>query len=143
MNILDDDIDYQILPVVNFKYYNSDDFVITLGLKAKKAKIYGSGDVDPTLFPPLISREYKDDVSDIMLVPGFEKHFLASNILDIYVGLRVPLGYRKDVLIDNIEYSLTASLDYQIQLACNQIYQDHIFHQAIPSFLHILHRQGS
>lgn len=93
------------LPLITFKYYNADDFVITLGLKADSYRKTFKGDVNPEFNANRISSKYTKTVeSEYMLVPGFEKHFITSNILDVYVAGRLPLGVVTDINIKNEDY---------------------------------------
>ena len=104
-NILDQDKEYKTLPIFAFKYYRSDLFVYTLGLKGSKDKTLAKGEIDPAVDPSNLKlKEFVSTESEFMIVPGFEKHFMSSNILDVYVGLKVPLGTVRDLKEDNEEY---------------------------------------
>ncbi|MCK4662230.1 MAG: hypothetical protein KAT68_05155 [Bacteroidales bacterium] len=105
-DFFDEDKDFEALPIVTFKYYNSDDLVITFGIKEKNEKVVRTGDIDPIVDGGLLTlKEYKKVESEFMIVPGVEKHFLGSNILDVYIGACVPLGLVRDVLIDKENYT--------------------------------------
>lgn len=96
---------FENLPLITIKYYSSDDFVLTLGVKADSYRKTFKGDVDPILNEDRISSKYTKTVeSEYMLVPGIEKHFLTSNILDVYVAGRIPLGVVTDINIKNEDY---------------------------------------
>lgn len=96
---------FENLPLITFKYYNADDFVLTLGLKADVSRKTFKGDVDPKLDANRISSKYTKTVeSEYMLVPGFEKHFVTSNILDVYFAGRLPMGVVTDINIKNEDY---------------------------------------
>ncbi len=99
-----DSNDYETLPVVNIKYYLMNDFVITGGVKWNRETEVVKGDVDPNLSPGITFNETKKITSRFMLVPGVEKHFVSSNILDIYVGGRVPLGIATDIAQNDQEF---------------------------------------
>lgn len=103
--IFDKTQDYTTMPIVSFKYYQADDLVITIGIKSTKSKRVSYGEADSLLND---LRMKKNDMRDIenkfMIVPGIEKHFLSSNIFDVYCGARIPLGYVKDVNENNIEF---------------------------------------
>lgn len=93
------------LPLITMKYYSSDDFAFTFGIKGESYRKTYKGDVDAAFNANRISSKYtKTNESEYMIVPGVEKHFLASNILDVYVAGRLPLGLVTDVNIKNEDY---------------------------------------
>ncbi len=100
-----DSIEYQTLPITTFKYYFTDDLVFSLGVKHKRKKLLIEGDMNPD--EPFNSnqtyRKYKEISTEFMIVPGVEKHFLPSNIFDVYVGGRIPIGVVNDVLENDYE----------------------------------------
>jgi hypothetical protein len=104
-NWQNDSIEYETLPITTFKYYSSDDLVFTLGLKYKRKKLHIEGDLDPDnpANLGLVSRKEREVSTEFMVVPGVEKHFLSSNIFDVYVGGRVPLGIVSDIDESNWE----------------------------------------
>ncbi len=96
---------FENLPLITIKYYSSDDFVLTLGVKADSYRKTFKGDVAPEFNANRISSKYTKTVeSEYMFVPGVEKHFLNSNILDVYVAGRIPLGVVTDINIKNEDY---------------------------------------
>lgn len=104
-NIMDDDKEYKTLPIASFKFYKTDKFVITIGVKGSKDKKLAKGEIDPAVDPStLVLKEFVTTESEFMIVPGFEKHFMSSNILDVYVGLKIPLGTVRDLKENNEEH---------------------------------------
>lgn len=101
--ILDSNTDYEALPIFSLKYYTTNDLVFTLGIKSSKEKVSLSGELTGDFLANggIIERKIKSVESDIQLVPGIEKHFVQSNILDVYLGARVPLGLRRELLVNN------------------------------------------
>jgi len=96
-SIFSDDIDYETTPIVNFKFYTTDKFVVLAGVKFDQTKRIISGNIDPVVDGNgLKASESKSVETNFMLALGFERHFLSSNILDIYVGARVPVGNVRD-----------------------------------------------
>lgn len=93
MDILDDNKDFEVLPVVALKYYYSNESVFSVALKSKKEKINMNG----TFYTPSDDFKYVNNQTQFMVVPGYEKHFGPANILDIYIGARVPIGWEKDI----------------------------------------------
>lgn len=101
-----DSIEYQTLPITTFKYYFMDDLVFTLGIKHKRKKLVISGDMNherPFNTSNYTYRKHKEITTEFMIVPGAEKHFLSSNIFDVYVGGRIPIGIVNDVLQNDVE----------------------------------------
>jgi hypothetical protein len=102
--LLDDSLSYEALPVINMKYYLSDENVFTLGIKWNKSKVVYGGTIDTLVNGGVTSLlEHKSVQAELLIVPGFEKHFLPTNILDAYVGIRVPLGMVRDITENNNE----------------------------------------
>jgi len=92
-NILDQNKDFEALPIVTLKYYDTNKTVYTLGLKTNKDKTVLKGE-ELTSGDEL---EYKGLNSEFLIVPGIEKHFGQANILDVFVGARVPLGLQREL----------------------------------------------
>ncbi len=120
-NIVDDwqsdSIEYQTLPITTFKYYFMDDLVFTLGIKHKRKKLLIEGDMDPERPFNILDYTYrkrKEVNTEFMLAPGVEKHFLPTNIFDVYVGARVPFGIVNDVLENDVEID-GGDYSYQLQ----------------------------
>ncbi len=85
------------IPLISLKYYLADDIVISLGMKSMKSSRKISGDLDQTLNGGTASHYEKNNITTKnYLKIGVEKHFLASNILDPYIGVGIPLGYWKE-----------------------------------------------
>jgi len=94
-DILDPNKDFETLPIVSIKYYSSNTNVFTVSLKTSKEKINITGVYDAV---PADDFKYLSNESQFMLVPGFERHFGHNNILDVFVGARVPFGLDKNIL---------------------------------------------
>lgn len=92
-DIFDQNKDFEALPIVTLKYYNTNNTVYTIGLKTNKEKTVLKG----TLSSPSEELEYKSLNSELMIVPGIEKHFGQTNILDVFVGLRAPFGIQREI----------------------------------------------
>lgn len=82
------------LPLINFKYMPTNKMELRIGLDSfsegsNKAGEINSGEegVDPVKF-----RNHDYNV-DVMLYPGVAYHFNSKNILDVYVGAELPLGF--------------------------------------------------
>lgn len=100
-DILDDNKDFEALPIVTLKYYNSSKTVYTIAFKTNKEKLSMKGTFDNAANDDF---KYVSNLSHFMIVPGFEQHFGQGNILDIYGGMRVPVGLERD----NSKYAVGA-----------------------------------
>lgn len=111
--------------LLTYKFYKTDDLVIRAGIRlqnknltqkgtaADSSAVYTPGSTTTTTNSPfpLTSgavgfSEYKSKTVERMweIVPGVEKHFLASNIFDAYVGADLYLGFGSDKTISNVDY---------------------------------------
>lgn len=105
--------------VLTYKYYNSDDIVIRLGLRLQNKNMTSKGTkLDSVAFftyspynsAPLTQfngmSEFKMRTVERMweIVPGVEKHFLASNFFDAYVGADLYLGFGADKNVSEFSY---------------------------------------
>ncbi len=89
---------FETLPIVSVRYYIMNDLVVTGGVKWNADRTIVKGDVDSDISIGTTSfYEDRDITSRFMLSPGIEKHFMSSNILDVYVGGRLPLGVVTDI----------------------------------------------
>ena len=89
---------FEMLPIVSVRYYIMNDLVITGGVKWSADRTIVKGDVDPDIsIGTTTFYENRDITSSFMLSPGIEKHFMSSNILDVYIGGRLPLGVVTDI----------------------------------------------
>lgn len=85
-----DEFDARGLPLINFKYYKSNKIEYRLGiqLSGKSTKIKGTENTNA-------AKEIKDleSVSYNRFSLGTAYHYAPSNLLDIYTGVYVPLGW--------------------------------------------------
>ncbi|MCW3072830.1 MAG: hypothetical protein JWO44_2720 [Bacteroidetes bacterium] len=101
--------------VLTYKWYKTDDMVIRFGfrlmnenLTVKGTGLDSSAQYNPNLVtPPFagvkdVKRKEKKRMYEI--VPGVEKHFLASNIFDAYAGADLYLGFGRDMTTSNFDY---------------------------------------
>ncbi len=102
----DNDLDYNGLPIVSIKYYKTDNNVWRIGFQTSTTNTVESGTVDPTINGgTLTEKKLIDNFSRFTMYPGYEHHFTSSNIMDIYMGLLVPLGWDREKYIDNESYT--------------------------------------
>ncbi len=80
------------LPMVNVKYYKTDDIEWRLGIQMANEKSRLVGEPDTTL--PIIGNQ-KELLSESVfrLTPAITKHFSKKNIMDVYMGGGVALGW--------------------------------------------------
>ncbi|MDF2448512.1 MAG: hypothetical protein K0R26_1016 [Bacteroidota bacterium] len=107
--------------ILTYKYYKTDDLVIRAGLRLKNnnSTLKGTGlDSSAQYNPHAVTSgtaaagsyanlsDVKNKTVERMweFVPGVEKHFLASNIFDAYVGADLYLGFGSDRTTNNFTY---------------------------------------
>ena len=87
------DLTIRGLPLVNLKYYASDNLEFRGGIQYYKRSQKASG---TEIFVPTTDlKEYKYKESEwfFRLIPGFAYHFSPRNVLDVYAGASLPLGF--------------------------------------------------
>lgn len=93
--IIDKELKMQALPLINFKYMVSDQFEARVGLELYKTSSSLKGtytqDVDEQSFS--LPSATKNSSSNAMFYPGVAWHFSSKNILDVYVGAELPIGW--------------------------------------------------
>ncbi len=94
--IKDDNKVWYGIPIVNFKYYCTDalEFRIGFQFSANTAKFNGTIDEEEIFSPVELKRFEGADYTRIR--PGLAYHFSTKNILDVYVGADLPIGFNLD-----------------------------------------------
>ncbi|MBQ0056088.1 MAG: hypothetical protein KBT20_00390 [Bacteroidales bacterium] len=93
-DITDSGIEVSALPLINLKYMYSDEIEARLGLKMyrtttkEKGELFDSGS-DGEFMNRTLNSEY-------FLTPGLAYHFNRSNLLDVYGGVELPIGFTHD-----------------------------------------------
>lgn len=102
--------------ILTYKYYKTDDIVIRAGVRFmnKNLTVKGNSADSSAVYQPWGSNtgvydgfsEVKDKTVERMyeIVPGVEKHFLASNIFDAYIGADLYLGLGSDKSFKQYDY---------------------------------------
>ncbi len=88
--------DIRVLPLANLKYMFSDKLEFRVGISAGRYSEKAKGEVedpDPNAIYFLAKSNDKEVEANFSLYPGIAYHFSNSNILDVYVGAELPLGY--------------------------------------------------
>ena len=102
----DHDLDYTGLPIISVKYYMTDNNVIRIGIQTSRTSEKAKGTVDPLVDGSNLTEKNHVDVnSKFLFSPGYEHHFTSSNILDVYVGGLLPLGWRSEELVNDVSYT--------------------------------------
>lgn len=107
-----------------FKYYLSDNKVFRANMhisrksESQKGIIADSTFYNPIVKPHLQDNQYKVANTQIILKPGFERHVKATNIIDVYAGADLWLGYGRLNLISNT--ALTNGDYSNMQITMNQ-----------------------
>ena len=91
LQMVDDEISWRGLPLVNVKHYMSDNLEIRCGIQANKVASKDKGSVMVEDEPDVNVRN-KDSEYLFRLTPGIARHFAPTNLLDVYVGATLPLG---------------------------------------------------
>ena len=93
--------------LLTFKKYMEDDMAFRFGVRLykKSAKSAGtsldSSGLNPVFQNTLFENEMKTNKREIAIVPGVEKHFNAANVFDVYTGLDLYLGLKKEQTVSN------------------------------------------
>lgn len=101
-----------VLPVIALRIYKSDNTVWRIGLRSKSSNLKISGDFfipDSVWNGNLTELKYQRRQAELYITPGIEHHFSKSNILDVYLGACIPLGYVKE---NQTDYLRSTTADY-------------------------------
>lgn len=102
-----------VLPVIALRMYKSDNLVLRIGIRTKSSNLKIAG----TVVPPtgggnfINELKYQRRNAELYITPGLEYHFSKSNILDVYLGACLPLGYFKENETDYMKM-LDLTVDY-------------------------------
>lgn len=86
-----DNAEFEALPLINFKYMVNDNVEARLGLEWWTSATINKSDVESTSYDYESKNKVKETTK--MLYPGFAYHFSNNNLLDVYVGAELPLGW--------------------------------------------------
>ncbi len=87
----DDNVKMKALPLINFKFMTGSFNELRLGLEMYKTSqiIDGYAIIGDSSYENI----NQTTESNILLYPGWAYHFSSKNILDVYIGAELPLGY--------------------------------------------------
>jgi hypothetical protein len=86
-------VNIRFLPLVNLKYMLSDKTEFRIGVSIGRYSEKAKGEVEGFTQTEVIKSNDKEVEANFSLYPGIAYHFSNSNILDVYVGAELPLGY--------------------------------------------------
>lgn len=100
--IIDKELKMQALPLINFKYMVSDQFEARVGLELYKTSSTLKGNYTQDIGEQSFSlpASTRNSNSNAMFYPGVAWHFSTKNILDIYVGAELPIGWDSSTSLD-------------------------------------------
>jgi len=101
IQMIDDDINWRGMPMCNFKYYASDQFVFRLGLQ-----IYNKsqGLTVKQREPDSVDTKNSKSQTYFLITPAIEHHFTPKNICDVYIGANLPLGVNS--IVEKASYTV-------------------------------------
>lgn len=95
----DENLTVNALPLLNFKYMFSDALEFRVGLEFYKEKTKETSEISADK-STTIEGKAKTVNSESYLYPGVAYHFAPNNILDVYVGAELPIGWTRDVHVN-------------------------------------------
>jgi hypothetical protein len=107
---------FQDMPIINMQYYLDSDMALRFGIRAAKHKTIFKGETDSTSGKNdqytiggntinLKTLKYKTSTREYMIYLGLEKHYSPTNLLDVYWGGQIPIGFSSDVTQHNVDYT--------------------------------------
>lgn len=100
---------FSAIPLINLKYMKTDQLEYRLGLEwydKYTSENTFSGDDDA------VKHSSTTNESKFMFYPGIAYHFSPKNLLDVYVGAEVPIGFGTEGQHEYYEGNEDAELDY-------------------------------
>jgi len=89
IQMIDDEINWRGMPLLNMRYYTSDKFVLRLGLQIYNLS---NGLKVKENLADSVSSKYSKSETYFMITPAIEYHFTPKNVCDVYVGVNLPIG---------------------------------------------------
>lgn len=114
-NIFSDEVTFEGFPLVNLKYYKTNQLEYRLGLQFQGTSNTLSGDIESTQYnedgnttTDVTSVKTKSSVGTNRIIPGLAYHFSDKNLLDVYMGANVPIGWSR-----NTYYEMAGDTEYK------------------------------
>jgi hypothetical protein len=120
---------FQNVPIVNLQYYLTNELALRFGIQATKHKTVFAGegyDTTVTVNTDLGKFSYKTSTREYMVYAGVEKHFALTNLLDVYVGGQIPLGFSGNTQLNDYTFN---------SLANNELVRTNYFIYGMEAFL--------
>ncbi len=92
-----DNVDVEGLPLINFKYMFTDNIEFRVGIENYKKSAYTKGRIDNDKKEGSSAMMNKHVESSCVIYPGAAYRFSPTNLLDVYVGAELPLGWDNDI----------------------------------------------
>ncbi len=121
-NIFSRDIEFKGFPLVNIKRYISDNLEVRMGLQFQGTATKISGeviesstdlefyDVDSSDAPYQTSTYLERESSGSnRFIPGVAYHFSRRNLIDVYIGASMPIGWDNNVTVFEVDGVATTS----------------------------------
>ena len=118
-NMRDPEVKMVFMPLVNFKYMQSDNLELRLGIELDKTKEFEKGALE-TGADETTDVKIKTVNAKHTIYPGLAYHFSNTNLLDVYIGAELPLGYIRDKNYEEFDgsnsYQNTTRMSYHVGL---------------------------
>lgn len=112
---------FRVLPLVNLKYYMTDNLEARVGVEIFKHKENIKGDFLEGNNTSAVNTFYSknlDSDSHILFFPGIAYHFARTNLLDVYGGFEIPFGWATErIYAENQQLertTITSKASFQI-----------------------------
>ncbi len=94
-SIIAPEMTFEGFPLVNIKHYLSNNLEARLGIQIQGTTTSTSGTNTYEISSTELTSKFKDKVSEgtNRFRPGFAYHFSKRNLLDVYMGAEIPLGW--------------------------------------------------
>lgn len=102
-DVFDSDVKLTALPLINLKYMATDRLETRLGLELYNTSEKLSGDVLTGEENETYEMTNKRGSTNFMLYPGVAYHFSKKNLVDVYVGAELPLGWNSEKAIQSVD----------------------------------------
>lgn len=145
------------VPVVNLKYYCSDNWELRMGFQFsartnKNKTVTPEFDEDGDVDKETIATNFNGS-NYTRLLPGIAYHFSPKNLLDVYLGAQLPIGWNSNTTKSKFEDNITSThtgafvigagvfiglqffiADLPIAIGVEGGYSGHIVAEGVPSY---------
>lgn len=96
IDMIDEEINWRGMPLLNFKYYTSDRFVVRAGLQIYNTSFQLKGESTDDVTGDKAEIKLSESSTYFKFTPGFEYHFTPKNLCDVYVGANLAIGVKSN-----------------------------------------------